>query len=96
MVGLNRNKATISFSDIGDSDLIKILSEVDYNFAGYCKELMRDGLKYRGLVSEKKKPIIISNEQKQIPTIEKKNQPTNIDKKDLLKHVESKFDKLGI
>jgi hypothetical protein len=98
-MGLNKdNRASISFSEIGDADLIEILSKVNYNFAGFCKDLMRDGLRYRGLLSKN------SNTQIMMPTAQptvqpttsvvKKLQPTVVDKEQLKKHVESKFDKL--
>lgn len=97
-MGLNKdNRASISFSTIGDADLIEILSQVNYNFAGFCKELMRDGLRYRGLAPKQIKthtmPIVQPTLQSALSTV-KNAQPTFIDKESLKKRVEEKFDRL--
>lgn len=98
-MGLNkRNCATISFSEIGDAELIELLKTVNYNFAGFCKDLMRDGMKYRGLIKTEEiaKPTIEESRPFKMSAdiIEKKKQiSTKIDSEMLKKHVESKFDK---
>jgi hypothetical protein len=94
-MGLDKNnRASISFSEIGDADLIAILQEVNYNFAGYCKELMRDGLKYRGLAPKQNKVILPKPMVKLSESVVKKLEPSIINQEELIRHVASKFDKL--
>lgn len=97
-MGLNKdNRASISFSEIGDSDLIEILLRVNYNFAGFCKDLMRDGLRYRGLLAKTSNNQIMPTVQSTLqltPSTVKKLQPTISDNVDKLKRIEAKFDRL--
>lgn len=96
-MGLNNNRASISFSDIGDADLLEVLTKVNYNFAGYCKDLMRDGLMYRRLLSQTSNQQVVPTVQPTLrlsPQPVKQIKPTVIDKTELKRHVESKFDKL--
>jgi len=49
---LKNNRASISFSEIGDAELLAELEEVNYNLSGYCKDLMKDGQKYRAMMEQ--------------------------------------------
>ena len=98
MVGLNKNnRASLSFSENGDADLLAVLRDVNYNFAGFCKELMRDGLKYRSLPDKFKTQVVNIPPVMQESTIRtgvvKKQVSAVVDKDDLKKHVASKLDK---
>lgn len=105
-MGLNKdNRMTVSLSDIGDADLIEVLGKVDYDFSRFVRELLRDGLKYRGLgdtvgrsVNPKSttpiptKPKKGKNSTKPTPSrngTRGGNGATVVDKK---KHVEDKLD----
>lgn len=99
-MGVKNNKATISFSEIGDAELLELLNSVNYNFAGFCKDLMKDGMKYRGLIKTEEIPKSIpklTSESRPFQLseeIKKKKQETQqMDREELKKLVADKLDR---